>query len=246
MGKDIRVCKYCKESIEHRRKNITRCSSDACRKAANNERKKRFYDKKKEELGYRYEDQYKPPRIDQICQVCGASFKRRNIVRTCSHTCQRVLVKIERLERVRAERMLYTAICCRKDNALLKLKKASKGTRGKRIWHQGSCSRCDSIFLGRPKAQYCSKSCKNGDVQDKRRAMKQGALFTKASRMQIFIRDSYICQLCNEPTSKSYDKHDPKSPTIDHIKPLSKGGSHTIDNLQTAHSICNSYKSDSY
>ena len=33
-------------------------------------------------------------------------------------------------------------------------------------------------------------------------------------------------------------------PSIDHIKPLSKGGSHTWDNIQLAHKRCNSIKSN--
>jgi 5-methylcytosine-specific restriction endonuclease McrA len=33
-------------------------------------------------------------------------------------------------------------------------------------------------------------------------------------------------------------------PSIDHIKPLSKGGSHTWDNIQLAHRLCNSVKSN--
>ena len=33
-------------------------------------------------------------------------------------------------------------------------------------------------------------------------------------------------------------------PTIDHIKPISKGGTHTWDNVQLAHFHCNSIKSD--
>ena len=49
-----------------------------------------------------------------------------------------------------------------------------------------------------------------------------------------------ICQLCDEPIpDREFDKHDPEMPSIDHIIPISRGGSHALDNLQLAHYFCN-------
>jgi len=36
----------------------------------------------------------------------------------------------------------------------------------------------------------------------------------------------------------------PKAPTIDHVIPLSKGGTHEPANVQLAHYYCNSIKAD--
>lgn len=36
--------------------------------------------------------------------------------------------------------------------------------------------------------------------------------------------------------------HDVEDATIDHIRPLSKCGTHTRDNVAIAHMLCNSYK----
>jgi 5-methylcytosine-specific restriction endonuclease McrA len=36
----------------------------------------------------------------------------------------------------------------------------------------------------------------------------------------------------------------PTAPTVDHIIPLARGGSHTWDNVQLAHHLCNSLKGD--
>jgi 5-methylcytosine-specific restriction endonuclease McrA len=33
-------------------------------------------------------------------------------------------------------------------------------------------------------------------------------------------------------------------PSIDHVKPLAKGGEHSWDNVKLAHFVCNSLKSD--
>lgn len=60
-------------------------------------------------------------------------------------------------------------------------------------------------------------------------------------------RDKDICQICGEPVNDKdiKDGHIRKRyPTLDHIIPLSKGGSHTWDNIQLAHMGCNAGKCD--
>jgi 5-methylcytosine-specific restriction endonuclease McrA len=59
---------------------------------------------------------------------------------------------------------------------------------------------------------------------------------------RIYYRDHGVCQICGLPVP--YDKSPDKlwSATIDHIVPLSKGGTHEPDNCQLAHRLCNSVK----
>lgn len=53
------------------------------------------------------------------------------------------------------------------------------------------------------------------------------------------------CGICGQPVDKSLKFPDPKSPCIDHIIPIAKGGNPVdIDNLQLAHLKCNRDKSD--
>ena len=51
-------------------------------------------------------------------------------------------------------------------------------------------------------------------------------------------RDGHHCYLCKRPFSHN------NRPTLDHIKPLSKGGSWAIENLALAHLACNQDKAD--
>lgn len=55
----------------------------------------------------------------------------------------------------------------------------------------------------------------------------------------IAERDGWICQLCGDPVDPSIQDHGPDSPSLDHIVPVSRGGSHTCDNVQLAHLSCN-------
>jgi hypothetical protein len=57
----------------------------------------------------------------------------------------------------------------------------------------------------------------------------------KHLRAAVIERDGYVCQLCGGNVEQT-DVH------IDHIRPWSKGGQHTLDNLQVTHSRCNILK----
>jgi|GEM_PF-3546298 hypothetical protein len=71
---------------------------------------------------------------------------------------------------------------------------------------------------------------------ERRRALKLGngpADLIKAK--QVWDRDKGICGICGKPVP--FEKFE-----LDHIRPLSKGGTHTFSNVQVAHRSCNSRK----
>lgn len=61
---------------------------------------------------------------------------------------------------------------------------------------------------------------------------------------ELFRKDGGICQICHDPVSMDVRWPDPRSASIDHIIPLSKGGDHTWRNVQLAHLGCNCSKND--
>ena len=69
----------------------------------------------------------------------------------------------------------------------------------------------------------------------------------KVKREAVVERDNGICQICGkrcDPNDKRWGSFGPNYPTLDHIRPLSKGGTHTWDNVQCACGMCNSNKRD--
>ena len=83
----------------------------------------------------------------------------------------------------------------------------------------------------------------------KRRATRYGCreFDTTITLKKLIKRDKGICQICGEPVDVNdiENGHIRKLyPTLDHIKPLSKGGTHTWDNVQLAHMACNAGKCD--
>ena len=72
----------------------------------------------------------------------------------------------------------------------------------------------------------------------KRRGVEKGIAYTS---LEIFERDGWICQLCEEPVIEK-DSMNKWGPTIDHIIPVTKDGIDCETNVQLAHRSCNSSK----
>lgn len=61
----------------------------------------------------------------------------------------------------------------------------------------------------------------------------------------VYKKYNGVCQICGTPVDvndRCGNGIGKKYPTLDHIIPLSKGGTHTENNVQLAHMICNSKK----
>lgn len=123
------------------------------------------------------------------------------------------------------------------------------------------CECCGKRFVSRRAGQkYCSDRCRNrmSLITHRRNAAKLDRVKTKKDKtvtlFALIKRDNNICQICG----KECDLYDyevsetgtmncgERYPTIDHIKPCSKGGSHTWNNVQLACRKCNLIKGDKY
>lgn len=70
-----------------------------------------------------------------------------------------------------------------------------------------------------------------------RRAKKLGVFVEYVDKRTLWSMYQGNCALCDQPVKLS-------RMTIDHITPLSKGGEHSYENTQPAHSLCNHVKSN--
>lgn len=120
------------------------------------------------------------------------------------------------------------------------------------------CKNCGQEFCmastGYNSIQYCSDKCQkrwhNRIKNDKRiRRMETGDHDTDITLDKLFQRDGGVCYLCgmmcdwNDIVEKDGTMIAGNNyPSIDHVKPLSKGGTHTWDNLRLACRRCNTVK----
>lgn len=111
----------------------------------------------------------------------------------------------------------------------------------------GYCSKeCRKVFLTRISRRY-KKLTKTDN--HRHRAVKYGCEYDPSVTLKKLIkRDGLRCALCGEMcdlNDHSWSEYSgPMYPSIDHIIPMSKGGGHVWNNVQVAHLICNSIKSD--
>lgn len=94
----------------------------------------------------------------------------------------------------------------------------------------------------RKRAYRKANSNKLREYDRKRRALKHTTQVELINEKMVFIRDGWICQHCKKRVDKTLKYPDPMSRSLDHIVPLSKGGTHTYKNVQLAHFGCNTNK----
>lgn len=114
------------------------------------------------------------------------------------------------------------------------------------------CIECEAIFTPILGARnYCSYECSNRHTRRthkaRRRAWEKGrGLVDEINPYKIFIRDRWMCRACGCSAPRELrGSYDPCAPELDHVVPLSKGGSHTMDNLQLLCRKCNGKKGNS-
>lgn len=125
---------------------------------------------------------------------------------------------------------------------------------------QRPCDHCGRLYRPRIRAmdaRFCSHRCGNKqwvkEHPDERTTHKRRrywlerrayAVGERIAPLDIYERDAWRCGICGEVVDSGLPSSHPDGPTLDHVIPLARGGSHTSANVQLAHSRCNSGKRD--
>lgn len=197
------------------------------------------------------------------CAICGTEFKAYNSrSKYCSAECKKI-ARENYLKEWHEEHSNYMKEWRKKhpdyDNEWHAKHKNYDRDRWRKIrgtkQYERDCVICGKHFTTFfPKEVTCSKEC---SLQYRRRfrnrrfrAMKEtGNYDFSISLEKLILRDNGICHLCGEKIDLQdyYIKNNSKCaglryPSIDHIKPISKGGEHTWENVKLAHMQCNAKK----
>ena len=163
-------------------------------------------------------------KVKRECVICGKEFETSNLRAVCcSHKCQ----------------------------------KRRSGGKGK--WNPEYtelkdfvCEVCGNEFQSyHPKARFCSDKCRRSAARLERRQKfrelkKIGKFDISVTLETVYDKFGGKCCSCNKPLHFGENPIADDYPTIDHIKPLSKGGSHEWDNVQLMCRFCNNSKGAKY
>jgi 5-methylcytosine-specific restriction endonuclease McrA len=89
------------------------------------------------------------------------------------------------------------------------------------------------------RAKYAADPTPYRERDRKRRARIAGVHVEPVSFQAIYERDRGICGICHKRVSLKLKWPDPGTASLDHIIPISKGGTHEPKNVQLAHLRCN-------
>lgn len=178
------------------------------------------------------------------CEWCGETFKKPNrggaagtyCGRPHSYAAASFKSRLKALHR-RLEKSLAGVIREQSKPAPIPRKCCECGSTGvrKRFRMCQSCSQ-------RRAAEVRKRVRRTGKAT--RRARKRAVAYETVRPHEVFARDAYRCGLCGKRCSSTATVPHPRAPTLDHIIPLSKGGEHTMRNVQCACFKCNVTKSD--
>lgn len=171
------------------------------------------------------------------CEICGTEFYGQSNSKYCSDKCARIAIRRSQRQKAKEE-----------------------GRNSGRV-ETLVCKYCGKTFKkkvhnGIP--EFCSKTCSRAhwreENPDKVAQMKARNRQTRRARkynngpvdnitpIDVFNRDKWICGICGQKVNPLLEYPHELSPSLDHIIPLAEGGTHTWDNVQLAHFICNSVK----
>lgn len=199
---------------------------------------------------YEYVDGYKNniSPVNLRCKKCGeivtfnASFVRKGLPALCPCCIQ----KKKEMDHLRNR--LIKAI---KGLYMQEKKKSRQKVQDEKIKIR-ECLECGTEFItNNKKTLCCTPECTNRrqnrlkEINRRHKLKENGKVDYSISLHRLIKKHNGKCGICGRKVDIKADPNSDTYPSIDHVFPVSKGGTHTWDNVQLAHRGCNTLKRDS-
>lgn len=203
----------------------------------------------------------------RACEVCGTTYRAKSpSQRTCSRACG-VLINARNVRAIPPSCPidLHPCRCCgrviSKPGRVLCGERDCELEDGRRRYREAfesqarpsslPCVDCGETYTTKTSTncgvcRRCRKRRINRDrgTSDRARARAYGVRYEPISRAVVYERDGWTCGICRKSVDPTLRGPHPLSASLDHVKPLSRGGDHLYSNVQCAHFLCNSQKGE--
>ncbi len=186
--------------------------------------------------GAKYRHQPKA-KLQGACVVCGDSFETHvSTRRYCSIRCGEIARGV-RLAEPLPTRICALPGCGEAFQPKRRMQRCCCEAHGKEFW------KVRALEEGRLKRDPWSD--RRRDDYHRRRALKKQASTGRPVRLaEVAERDRWKCHICGKRVAKSRAWPHPRSASLDHVVPLSRGGAHDPANVRLAHLECNTAKNN--
>ena len=187
-----------------------------------------------------------------LCKDCGNVFKHstdmlrpsRNKIIKCKKCNSIIKNKKDILKIKDKELKKVTKLKDKEQKAIL-----DQEERYKKLFKK--CKECGTEFKATHGKQiYCDDICRKKysnrikEIDRRHKLRENGKIEWDITLNKLHKRDRGLCHICGTKVIMGNDSNDDYYGSIDHVKPISKGGTHTWDNVKLAHRKCNCNKRD--
>lgn len=198
------------------------------------------------------------------CKICGCEFEhvagilrpgRRNVNIQCPECAKNrrianLIIK-KQLQQTKSSELT-------EQRKLIKELKAKLKEDSKPIFKH-ICNECGKEYKNtRRSSMFCNTECgkkynnRKKTLRKRVKAISNGKVEYGINLTKLIKKDNNTCYICGGKCNSNDYKLDDKGyfiaggtyPSVDHVLPIAKGGTHSWDNVRLAHCLCNSLKSD--
>jgi hypothetical protein len=176
------------------------------------------------------------------CKKCLSEYKKeyckKNAARLKEHKSQYYKNNSDYFKKYRQEYYKNNAEKLRERTTIWRQNNPEKSKESSKIWRENNQEQAaTNIKIWRENNPQRIKAHRK-----KRKALQKGATVETIDLIQVYESLNWVCGICGKKINKKLNYPHPKSASLDHIIPLTKGGNHILNNVQPAHLICNKSK----
>lgn len=190
---------------------------------------------------------YKRQTVNKVCKRCNKPFEGKSRRSYCSSECRKKPIELIKTKEPKAKQQKSCSHCgsffmasqskryCSKDCAYqMQLKRMKEERDRTKTFLHKCCKECGKHYeTTRSRSCYCSEECssryenRQKEITRRKRISMNGKVHWDISIERLMKRDKNICYLCERHVDNTVDPNADNYPSIEHVMPISKGGTHT-------------------